>query len=210
MSIVFPRDLLAGLRFQSSTPVFEALWRQETSRTAGGVTLRRDLGPMLWRGHWLTMPMPNAAAEALEADLLSLGGGLRLFEGWDPRRYLPASDKVSALAGVTVSGLRSDRGALQLSGLPGGFVLTKGDWLSIDDGTNLHLHKVLETVTATSGGTVPLFEVMPAVRPGVSFGDSVALRYPSARWQIEDSGVQREARGPLYQTIAWSAVQVIL
>lgn len=211
MTLSFPRtDLLTGVGLSSQSRAFEPLRRMESSRTASGVTLVRDLGPLLWRGYWRTLPMPSGEAAALEADLLSLDGGLQLFEGYDPRNPLPASDKVSALAGVTVSSIRADRLGLRMASLPAGFVVTRGDWLSIDDGTNLHLHKVVETVTADGAGLSPMFEVRPVIRAGVTATDPVTLRFAPARFMVEAGSIERVPQGGCHEAVSWSAVQVIV
>lgn len=207
MTLTFPRtDLLDGLCFQTKMPNFRPLWRQEMSRTAGGVTIVKNLGPLLWRATYLTRSMPPVAADALGADLLTLENGGELFVGYDPRRPVPASDKVSALSGVTVDVINGDRTAVRLVGLPGEFVLTKGDWVSIDDGSNLHLLRVVETVTAASTGRSPWFEVRPGLRPSISTGDPVTLRFAPARFMVDPGSVDRS---PVDGSISWTATQVI-
>ena len=122
MTLSFPRsDILTDLKFLVSTPRIKPLWRQEISRTAGGVTIVKELGPLLWQVSYVTKWMLRDEAGAVEADLLSLENGGQLFEGYDPARPFPAADQTSALTGITVASIRSDRLALSLSGLPGGF-----------------------------------------------------------------------------------------
>jgi hypothetical protein len=211
MSLSFPRtDILTGLEFPASTPRIKPLWRQEMSRTAGGVTLIKNLGPLLWQASYLTAPMLRDRAGEVEADLLTLENGGQLFEGYDPARPFPASDKVSPLTGVTIYSIRADRLALRLTGLPAAFVLTKGDWLSIDDGTNLHLLRAVETVTTAGTGLSPWFEVRPGLRPAILVGNPVTLRYAPARFMVDPGSVQREPSGGLLDSISWTATQVIV
>lgn len=210
MSLSFPRtDILTNLPLATHTEPFRAMWRQEVSRTANGRTIVKDVGPLLWRAQYSTVPLRTAVAGQVEADLLSLGGGVELFHGYDPRHPFPASDKVSTLTGVTVTQISGDRRSLKIGGLPSSFVLTKGDWISINDGTNLHLLKVLETVTA-SGGVTPFFDVTPGVRAAITTGDTVKLRYASARFQIEPDSLVRSPHGGLHESVSFSALQVIL
>lgn len=211
MSLSFPRtDILTGLRFQAVTPRIKPLWRQETSRTAGGVTLVRDLGPLLWQVAYLTSPMLRDEAGALEADLLTLDNGAQLFEGYDPARPLPASDQTSLLTDVTIHSIRNDRLALRLTGLPASFALTKGDWLSIDDTHNLHLLRAVETTTAASTGLSPWFEVRPGLRPSIAAGMPVKLRYAPARFMVDPGSVERAPVTGLRDTVSWTATQVIV
>ncbi|MDN5786908.1 hypothetical protein [Pseudorhodobacter sp.] len=210
MSLTFPRaDILTGLQFQVSTPRIKPLWRQEMSRTAGGVTLVKDLGPLLWQVSYLTRRLLRDRAGEVETDLLTLENGGQLFIGYDPARPFPASDKVSVLSGVTVNVIHADRLALRLSGLPPAFVLTKGDWVSIDDGTNLHLLRAAETVTAAGTGLSPWFEVRPGLRPSIIAGQPVTLRYAPALFMVDPGSVERNADGRLYDTVSWTATQVI-
>lgn len=210
MAISFPRtDILDGLQFQASTPRIKPMWRQEMSRTAGGVTLVKNMGPLLWQASYLTAPMLRDRVGEVEADLLTLENGGQLFEGYDPARPFPASDSANALAGVTVHSIRADRLAMRLTGLPAAFVLTKGDWLSIDDGSNLHLLRAVETVTAAGTGLAPWFEVRPGIRPAIATGDPVKLRYAPARFMVDPGSVERVSVGGLHDTVSWSATQVI-
>ena len=210
MTLAFPRtDILSGLRFQAQTPRIRPLWRQETSRTAGGVTLVKDLGPLLWGASYLTVSMPRDQAGEVETDLLTLENGGQLFEGYDPARPFPASDKQSPLTGVTLHSIRADRLALRLTGLPAAFVTTKGDWLSIDDGANLHLLRAVETTIAAGTGLSSWFEVRPGLRPSIAAGQLVKLRYAPARFMIDPGSVERSSTGGLNDTVFWTATQVI-
>jgi len=210
MTLTFPRtDILAGLKFPASTPRIKPMWRQEISRTAGGVVTVKDLGPLLWKASYLTTPMERDQAGEVEADLLTLENGGQLFEGYDPARPFPASDKVSALTGVTVNSIRVDRLALRLSGLPANFVTTKGDWLSIDDGTNLHLIRAVETTTAAGTGLSAWFEVRPGLRASITTTMPVKLRYAPARFMVDPGSVDRSTVNGVHDAVAWSATQVI-
>lgn len=210
MTLTFPRtDILAGLTFPATTPRIKPLWRQETSRSAGGVTLVKDLGPLLWQVSYLTTAIERDRAGEVEADLLTLENGGQLFEGYDPARPFPASDKLSPLTGVTIHSIRTDRLALRITGLPAGFVLTKGDWLSIDDGTNLHLLRAAQTSVSTGTGLSPWFEIRPGLRPSIVVAMPVVLRYAPARFMVDPGTVLRSPVDGLRDTLSWSATQVI-
>lgn len=211
MTLTFPRaDILTGLQFAVSTPRIKPLWRQEISRTAGGVTLVKDLGPLLWQVSYVTQPLLHDDAGKVEADLLSLENGGQLFLGYDPARPFPASDKASLLTGVTVHSIRADRLALRLTGLPAAFVTTKGDWISIDDGTNRHLLRAVETTTAAGTGLSAWFEVRPGLRPSIVAGQPVTLRYAPALFMVDPGSVERAPERRLRDTVSWTATQVIV
>lgn len=211
MTLTFPRtDILAGLQFQASTPRIKPMWRQEASRTAGGVTLVKNLGPLLWQATYLTEPMMRDAAGEVEADLLSLENGAQLFEGYDPARPFPASDSTSPLANVKVNARATDRLRVGLNGLPPFFKVSRGDWVSVDDGQNLLLVRVVEESVAASSGICPMFEVRPALRPTVEIGMPVKLRYAPARFMVDPGSVERAPFGRLMDTVSWTATQVIV
>ena len=208
MSLAFPKtDLMQQLTLASGRLV--PMWRQERSVQAGGAVLVKDLGPMLWRANYTTVPLSKTAALDLETELMTLQGGLHLFEGYDPRRALPLSDQVSPLGAVTVSEVRADRKALKLAGLPVGFKVSKSDYLSIDDGTNLHLMRVGTGQIADASGVTGDIDVTPFVRSGISVGQTVKLRYPSARFMIEKDSVSSDRVGGFHYAISFSALQVI-
>ena len=210
MTLTFPRtDILNGLEFQTSTPRIKPMWRQEVSRTAGGVTLVKNLGPLLWQASYLTREMRRDRAGEVEADLLTLENGGQLFTGFDPARPFPATDRVSAMTGVTVDSIRADRLALRLTGLPVAFVLTKGDWISIDDGANLHLIRAVETVTTSGTGLSPWFEVRPGLRASIATTMPVKLRYATALFMVNPGSVERIPVGGMRDTVSWTATQVI-
>lgn len=210
MTVTFPRTgILEGLCFRVDTPHMRPLWRQETSRTAGGATLVKNMGPLLWQASYSTTAMSHEAAGNLEADLLTLENGGQLFEGYDPRRRKPVAYTIGSLASVTVHSIRADRLALRLTGLPAGMVLSKNDWLSIDDGTNLHLLRVVETVTTAGTGLSPWFEVRPGIRPSIAVATPVVLTDAPGRFMVDPGSVERTPTGGLHDTVSWTATQVI-
>lgn len=210
MSLTYPRtDLLAGVSFSPRSKPFQPMWRTESSRTAGGVTRIASLGPMLWRGNWMTVPVPVAEAMRIEAGLISLGGGVNLFEGHDPRHPAPAADDGTMFAGLTVHAISGDRRELRINGLPANFTMSAGDWVSVNDGTNLHLLRLLEGGDSNLSLITPFLTVEPALRDTILVGNALSVRQASARWQIERDSVVRSPVGHSFETVAWSAIQVI-
>lgn len=189
---------------------FVPMWRTEQSRDASGLTIVKELGPMLWRAQYETVPLREDAALELETDLLSLQAGIELFEGYDRRRPFPKSDSVSALAGVFISAVSADLRSLKLAGLPAGFVLSKGDGLSVNDGTNLHYMRALEGATADAGGVTGFFAVMPSVHPSIGAGQPVVLRYPCARFALDPASVDPvRLVDEAHRVVSFSALQAL-
>lgn len=211
MSITYPRtDILTGLKFAPQSS-FRLQMRQEFSKDEAGQTHVKDIGPPLWVAKYQTHPMSLSDAHALETDLQTLDGGINLFEGWHPLRPLPLSNQQTALGGVVVNAINVDRTEMKLSGLPNGFVLTKTDWMSIDDGVNLHLCRLAETVIADGTGLTPYFEVRPAIRQNVAATQPVVLRYATARFALAaNSVVVSPAGSPNLASVSFTALQAFL
>lgn len=189
-------SVLDGLKFPYKTPRMKPMWRQEVSRTAGGVTLVKEMGPLLWKVSYLTIPMPRMKAGEVEADLLALENGALTFKGYDPARPFPAATSATS---ASVSGIGGDRRSLSLSGAG---TITKGDWISIAAGGNLHL------VQAVSTGTGSI-QVRPGLRPEISTGATATLRYASANFAVDPGSVTRVGVYELFDTVSWTATQVI-
>lgn len=209
MPISYPRvDIVSGLNIRSGR--IEALRRAESSTDADGRSFVKDLGPFLWSVSYSTAPMSISDAVDLETDLLTLDGGLNLFEGFDPRRAAPLKDDGSDLALVFVSHINDARTKMQLSGLPEGFRLSKGDYVSIDDGLNLHLMRMVEGRTAGASGETGSFEVRPHIRAGIQVGSPAVLRGASARFQIDPKSLDVSQIDMMSAVVSFAGLQVIL
>lgn len=208
MALLFPdAALIAPLALRDG--FLEPMWRQETSTSAGGVSVVKDLGPMLWRAYYQAVPMKRAEAMDLETDLMRLRGGINLFEGYDPRREQPKAAGSEALTGVTVQAISADRTALQLAGLPADFVMSKSDYLSVDDGVNMNLLRVASGAVADGAGVSGWIDVLPFLRPAVAVGQGVTLRLPCARFMVQQDSIARQREGLLHDVVSFSAIEVI-
>ncbi len=208
MPLIFPKtDLIPPLALHDGR--IYPRWRQEHSTTTGGETLLKDLGPMLWGASYQTIPLLEHDALDLETDLLTLQGGINLFRGYDPRRAVPLGDNQSLLTGVTVHSIRADRLALRLTGLPADFVTSKSDYLSIDDGINLHLLRTATGSVADGAGLSQEFEVRPFVHPSILVGQPVTLRYPCANFMLEKDSVSVDRSGSSRRAVSFTAIQVL-
>lgn len=192
MAVSYPRtDLHTLVKFADCQ--FELLARVETSRTAGGVTRAKELGPQLWRATFQTVPLAYAAGAKFSAWLASLDGGVRTFEAHDVLHPFPAADPAGATLGASAVAIKAvTGGALSLKGLPAGYVLTAGDYLAFDTAGGLRaLHQVMETVTADGSGETAAFEVRPHVRAGAAADDVVDLTRPAGRFTLDPGSVSR-------------------
>lgn len=102
----------------------------------------------------------------------------------DRRRPNPLLDPTGSILGVatvTILALGGDARELSLAGLPAGYTLSRGDYLSFSYTslavTRQALHRVVDaTVVANGSGQAALFEVEPFIRPGTVAGAAVILK----------------------------------
>lgn len=155
----------------------------QQSRTAGGEQLGADVGERLWTGQIMLGRMTRAEAGRPEVliDLIRQAG--RSFLIYDRYRTNPLLDPLGTILGaasVTILALGGDARELSLSGLPVGYTLSAGDYLSFAYGSapvRQALHRVVNTtVVANGSGQTTLFEVTPALRPGAIATAPVQLK----------------------------------
>lgn len=195
---------LDSVDYQDQT--FQLQSRQEFSRTAGGVTYGKDLGPALWFAEYTTAPLPNDDAIAFEASLNALGGVIGTFEVYDLRRPYPRqykdgnftdSGKVASASGTKLS----------LKELPASFELKAGDYLSLEVQGQRVLHQIVEDVTADSSGDTIEFAVRPEPWPGTVADIAVTLKKPACRMALLPGSVTTRVSG-VHTVISFQAGQV--
>lgn len=210
MSLTFPRDMTTAHRWHMAA--LDLVYRQEISRTAGGAVQGKDLGPALWVAEYETVPLDLADADALHADFASLGGVVRSFYLHPPRRPRPASftgPDPSVFDTVAVSSVAAGRDTLALKNLPANFELTAGDFLSIDTGTGLELHRLAEGGQANGSGVTPQIAVVPHVRAAVAADDAVTLIDPLAEMRLEPDSLTLRQASVRTARLGFRAVQVL-
>ncbi len=155
----------------------------EISRTAGGEIIVAELGARLWSARVTLAPIgiENAAALQVKLRLLQRAGASLLVS---PRvGDHPARDPngVIAASNVTIDGLPAGNQTLSLSGLPAGYSLSAGDYLSFSYGNPgpRAFHQLVGDARADAAGIVPAFEIVPQLRPGATIGTSVTLTKPA-------------------------------
>lgn len=179
MSLTFPLDRTT---FFGILPISEISLdipaTLELSQSAGGDLFVANLGARLWRGTVTLGRLTYAEAAGVEGLIDVLGEAGNTFLAYDVRRPYPAAMGVSAGGAVTIRTLNGDNRGLSLQGLAAGYVLTRGDYLEFDYGSNPKrkaLHRILEGTTANGAGNTVAFEVTPNIRPGAAVGASINL-----------------------------------
>lgn len=196
---------MSAVPYQDVEPL-SLMERQEFSRTANGRTIGKSFGSPLWRGSWTTGPLPHDAALDFEAQLHLLDGVIGTFYAGDLRvkPYPSLSD-----GGVQIHTVGSNGDTLRLKGLPPGFVLPRGRYLSFDYGDRRAFHQVVEGATASGGGITPLLRVRPHVRPGAVIDLAVKLNKPEAEFSLDPGSVSKRLEGALHTVISFSGTQVL-
>lgn len=206
-----PFELLAD--FPGWTTSFDLAYRQEQSRTAGGVTYVKDLGDPLWTLKAQSRRLSPNVLDHWRARLKALEGGLYTFLGYSLSRVYPiayprgswptggAFDGVSA----SLASINGNRKAIAVDDLPAGFTFRVGDYLAI--GTDLH--QVLEDATASGAGLTPQFEVRPHIWPGVvAGGDDVSVYRPACIMQMVPGSVSTDASLDGWGSVSFQGIEV--
>lgn len=195
MTISFPMSTAEFMRtLLISELSFDDPENVETNMTGRGEVMKAELAPQLWSGEAIMGKMTDHEARDPDVILSLLRGAGRTFYCYDTRRPGPLLDRTGAILGaaaVVINSLPSTR-EMSLSGLPSGYVLSRGDWLHFNYGAARALHRVVDvTVTASGGGVTPAFEVQPNVRPGAVAGASVTLIRAACKALLVAGGVTK-------------------
>lgn len=186
--------------------------QQELSGIGNGDILAAQLAPTRWIADIQTVPMQRSAARILQSRLEALDGSIHSFYLYDPWKCVPAADPGGAILGASTPAIRtigSDNKSFSLKGLPIGYVISEGDHIAFDYGSNptrRALHRVMETQVATAGGNTVLFEVRPHLRPGIAIDLPVTLIKPAAKMVLVPGSLSVQGDGGM-TTISFQAVQ---
>lgn len=207
-------EFWAGLRIKSAE--WSLLYSGYSSRTEGGETITAARGTRLWAASVALVPMYHRQAEAIRAKIALLAGADRSFLCYPVPVYSPSHDPDGAIvagASPILSNIASDRIQMRISGLPGGYKLVAGEFVSFSYGSSpvrYALHQLIEDVTADGAGLTPQFEVRPAIRPGATVGAAVAVYRPIMRAQIvRDSISYGTSEGATVSGIGFSFIQTL-
>lgn len=181
MAITFPVPLadfflkMAKVSVQFTLP--EVL---ESSRTAGGEVLTADLGTRLWYGTVGIAPEYHSEANEIEARLSILRQAGRSFLVSPSTKMYPRHDPDGLILGASTPTIHSMVGVreLKLTGLPSGYQVGAGDYLSFEYSGKYALHQVVVGGTASGAGVTGNLEVTPHIRPGATAGLAVKLVKP--------------------------------
>ncbi len=196
MALAWPLPLA---EFFDDLPVARVTFRLglsvTVSETGGGELIRHQRGARLWGGEIVLDKDSHAVWAAVEARIALLEEPGASFMVTDPRLPAPIADPGGAILGastVRIYAVHANMRELRITGLPGGYVMSRGDMLSFTYGSNpvRHaLHRVVTGAVAAGGGTTPWFEVTPFIRPGAAVDDPVTLLRPACKARIESTEI---------------------
>lgn len=201
MSITFPIDLLS--EFPGWTLSFKIGWQQNQSRTRGGRTIVRDIGPPLWTASYQSRELAPNALSYWRARLDTLENGMNTFIGYDMARCYPIDDpngtKIAAPVPSllldfrfdyslalpstpftqTIIEVSTDNKKIKIGGLPTGYVVSTGDYLSytVASGERF-LRRVVAGGVAGIVNETTFIEVRPHLAFGTLVGQPVTLVKP--------------------------------
>lgn len=177
MAISYPFDLLDS--FPGWSTEFDLMYRQEYSRTSGGLTIAKDMGTPLWKAAFQSVILQPNELDIWRARLSAMDGSIHQFSGRPMSRCFPIAYPngvgIGDVSEVTIEGIGANNKSLALQGLPIWYSLTIGDYLQI--GTKLY--QAVEGTVANSFGRTTHFELRPHLAPGTANGNVVILIKPS-------------------------------
>ena len=194
MALSFPLSLP---EFFDSLPVSRVTFRVGRSvtfsETGAGERIAHSRGSRLWGGQIVLDKDTHAVWAAIEARLALLEEPGASFLLRDPRMSGPIADPAKILLGgaaPVISSVSANMRELELSGLPVGYVISQGDYLGFEYGSNpvrYAFHRVVTGATASGTGRAADIEVTPYIRLGAQIGAPVTLGNPVLKATIAEA-----------------------
>lgn len=188
MSVAFPAfwaQFWGDLRFDSVE--FRLGENLLTAQTGGGEILTARRGQRLWSGVATISANTHDQQDQIRARLNLMQRPGSSFILYDPWRKYPQSDPTGSAINahgstVQVSSVASDRREITIKHLPNGYVLTRGDHVSIAYGsspTRYYLGQVVTGATTQAGSpTTCTVELAPDIPATVTENDVVSVDFP--------------------------------
>lgn len=186
MAINFPIDIITD--FPGWPTEFRPIYSQERARN-GKKTFVKDLADPLWFMSMTSKRLKPNQIDFWRARLGTLENGINTFLGFNKARCFPIAYPKGNFPPATpgplspvINTINANRKAIALSGLVAGYVLSVGDYLSIN-GRDLHM--IVETAAVNVGtGISNQFEIRPHLYPDVTTTLPVSFLKPAAIMQL--------------------------
>lgn len=180
MALSYP--LIASV-FADKIGMLNVRWQlkrqDEISGLGNGQILAAELGPPLWMCEIELEPAYHEDADEIQALIEALDGSMNTFYMHSQWHKYPKLDPWGTILGSstpTIHTVGANMKSMRIQGLPNGYQLSVGDFLSFDYSGRRAFHRVVEAATAATGGITGTFEIRPHFRTGVAVGQSVTLK----------------------------------
>lgn len=182
----------------------------ELGRLFSGTTISKERGDPFWMMSGETTAMNISELTTLQAKFTNLRGNQIPFLMHDVRRPRPANaDSSFSNTGLFVNSTSFGDSRLSLKGLPAGFSLTIGDYISVTFSTNyVQLYQCQEAVVANGFGVTPLFDVYPFLNQSTILNNVVEMRNAGALFVLTEP-IKTTMVGPMAGKISFSGQQVM-
>lgn len=205
-------DILDAIGIETCSLVLQR--QRQYSQAGSGTVYRKDLGPAFWAGNYQSVPLLHADAAQCMALLDSMEDSLSTFYGWSPQQEYPQADPDGSILGaatVTIHSVNANAKQISLTGLPAGYILTRGDMLAVDYLSPSHraLYRIVDaSVTANGSGVTAEFEITPRIRTGTASGDAVYLIKPAANMMIVPGSLSCTTDSAVTSRINFQTIEV--
>lgn len=206
-------QFLGALRVEEVT--FRLSHPQEHTRLGDGTVISASLGASLWTGTIRLAQANHPRHAQMEALIGLMDQPGATFLCHDPRYLGPANDPTGAILGsrtVTIHSVASTMRELRLAGLPSGYILSSGDMLAFQYGSNpvrYALHRIVIGGTASSTGLTPMLELVPNLRAGAVAGLTVSLILPACKARLLPEPTYGAGRQALSRGASFDFIQTL-
>jgi len=180
------------------------------SRTEGGEITTAALGSRLWTVKVTLAKINNDDAVTIQAGLRRLVNPGASFLATPILRRTPKSDPAGMIYGraVTIASLPTGSETLGLAGLPPGYIISVGDYVSWVVGGVYHMHQFDAAGQADANGVLPPLIVVPPIRSDATVGLPVSLVDTPMKAVIDPSSVNEGIYGPaITNGMSFTAIQ---
>lgn len=185
MPLTFPLSLGTFadlLPIESVIPNFQR--NDQISGLENGQIIAAEIAPPLRTLTVSLRPMSYDDDAKVSALIESLDGSIGTFYMCQAPRLYPQADPKGSIIGAinpTIGAINADNKRIVVYGLPVGYVLTQGDFISFNFGAGgayRAFHRILQTGAANSSGQLEI-ELRPHLNVGVTVGTIVTIKKPS-------------------------------
>lgn len=197
------------------------------ARLRSGAAQRIGRGADYWRVTYRVVRMHRSTYDDLQAFFETLAFGVNAFLAYDPHKPFPR-EYPSGFGGLIRSGTGTatvpavafdgtatldaiDSAKITISGLPDNFLVKRGDWVGLVEGSKRALFRSQEDRTSGSNGIISNFYTSPAPLATV-FTTAAVVHFerPKALMLLDPEPVSAPWTGPGSGPIIFSASQKVL